>query len=116
MLVFINLSVFPPRTGIFTTAGGVITRAEACNVFNSSTALFALYNLDEAFSASPATYRDEMLVLKAREMFFFCLLVALLKIPLLEENSFKTNVSFAPTLDLNYHLESFYVSRRINVN
>lgn len=61
----------PALTGIFTTAGGVITRAQACNVFNLSTALFALYILDEAFSASSATYRDEMLALKDCFLFFF---------------------------------------------
>lgn len=66
----VSLDCPPVRTGIFTTAGGVITRAEACNVFNLSTALFALYNFDEAFSASPATYRDEMLVLKVGALFF----------------------------------------------
>lgn len=96
---------FPPTcTGIFTTAGGVFSQADVCNIFNLSAALFALCNLDEASNASPVRYIDP------------CVEAALLKIPLLAKNSFKENASFALTLDLNYHLESFYVSRRINVN
>lgn len=112
MPVPINLSVLPLwGKGIFRTAGGVITRAEACNVSNLSTALFALYNLAEAFNASPATYSDKM-------CFFFFLVSDDAKNTAAVENSFKKKrkIPFAPTLDLNYRLESLYVSRWINVN
>lgn len=67
------VSLPPARAGIFPTAGWVITRAEACNVFNLSAALFALYNLDEAFSTSPATSDVQRDALKAGAPFLFFL-------------------------------------------
>lgn len=50
--------------------------------------MFALYNLDGAFNASPATYRDEMLVLNV-----FLLISGDAKNTAAGENSFKKKKS-----------------------